>query len=611
VFVFNKVERLFFGDFRFDEGLIFDRGGRVVDPEARTIRGTFVLAPPLTAFNPHAVAPEVKARRVYFIVTEGGNTFLRVYDYKTFLKLGELRLPGVTEAVTSLIRWGTNGLAFRTGTRVYLLQNALIGVADPDFTPSSVPPSPTTSAVINVASNNGDRSGVSLSITGAVNTVGTTDSSGNFTVSGLPPCSSITVTPSKPNYVFSPANQTLTNPGLNAGVSFTATLNSIGFQSSSSNAFEINGRIVIGVNRPVTGAPATALFETTSGSASDRSDFNQTFGEVSFAANETFKTITVLLTDDGFVEGTEQFTVKLKDAVGAELFPSTSTITISIIDNDSQPNAPNPLSSSQFFVRQHYQDFLNRFAAADPAGLAFWTNEITSCGSEPDPVKRGECFAVKHINVSAAFFLSIEFQQTGYLVHRFYVSSYPASASRPLGLPRLSEFLTDTQTIGRGVIVGAAGWEQVLEQNKQAFAIAWVNRSEFLIQHPLTQTADQYVDSLFQTSGVSPTSIERTAAITAFGNGGTSGRAAALRSIAESQSVFDRHYNSAFVLMQYFGYLRRNPDDAPDGNFDGYQFWLNKLNQFGNFVDAEMVKAFLLSTEYQQRFGSSNFDIRQ
>jgi hypothetical protein len=64
--------------------------------------------------------------------------------------------------------------------------------------------------------------------------------------------------------------------------------------------------------------------------------------------------------------------------------------------------------------------------------------------------------------------------------------------------------------------------------------------------------------------------------------------------------------------MQYFGYLRRNPDDAPDGNFDGYQFWLDKLNQFdGDFVKAEMVKAFLLAAEYQQRFGPVNFILEQ
>jgi len=56
--------------------------------------------------------------------------------------------------------------------------------------------------------------------------------------------------------------------------------------------------------------------------------------------------------------------------------------------------------------------------------------------------------------------------------------------------------------------------------------------------------------------------------------------------------------------MEYFGYLRRNPNDPPDNNFNGYDFWLNKLNQFnGDFLRAEMVKAFISSAEYRQRFG--------
>jgi hypothetical protein len=61
----------------------------------------------------------------------------------------------------------------------------------------------------------------------------------------------------------------------------------------------------------------------------------------------------------------------------------------------------------------------------------------------------------------------------------------------------------------------------------------------------------------------------------------------------------------AFVLMQYFGYLRRNPDDPPDSDFAGYDFWLAKLNSFGgDFRRAEMVKAFISSTEYRRRFGT-------
>nr|MBA2528101.1 hypothetical protein [Pyrinomonadaceae bacterium] len=72
----------------------------------------------------------------------------------------------------------------------------------------------------------------------------------------------------------------------------------------------------------------------------------------------------------------------------------------------------------------------------------------------------------------------------------------------------------------------------------------------------------------------------------------------------EDTDLARNEFNKAFVLMQYFGYLRRNPNDLPDSNFNGYDFWLGKLNQFnGNFVDAEMVKSFLTSGEYKQRFG--------
>ena len=87
-------------------------------------------------------------------------------------------------------------------------------------------------------------------------------------------------------------------------------------------------------------------------------------------------------------------------------------------------------------------------------------------------------------------------------------------------------------------------------------------------------------------------------------NNGTETRAGVLRKVCESGPVIQNETNRAFVLMQYFGYLRRNPDDAPDGNMDGYDFWLQKLSQFGgDFQQAEMVKAFLVSMEYRSRFG--------
>ncbi len=261
----------------------------------------------------------------------------------------------------------------------------------------------------------------------------------------------------------------------------------------------------------------------------------------------------------------------------------------------------NAIDDTQFFVRQHYLDFLNR--QPDPDGLAFWTNEITLCGADQ------QCIEAKRINVSAAFFLSIEFQQTGYLVYRFYKASYGNLPGAPVPL-RFSEFLPDTQKIGQGVIVNQPGWETVLETNIQAFAAEFVQRSRFTSAYATSLTPDQFVDQLFMNAGVTPSATDRTAAINEFGSATTTAdvaaRARALRRVAENSTLAQQEFNRAFVLMQYFGYLRRNPNDAPEPglNFDGYNFWLTKLNQFnGNFVQADMVKAFLVSTEYRQRFG--------
>ncbi|HTD85463.1 MAG TPA: hypothetical protein VK850_02710, partial [Candidatus Binatia bacterium] len=130
---------------------------------------------------------------------------------------------------------------------------------------------------------------------------------------------------------------------------------------------------------------------------------------------------------------------------------------------------------------------------------------------------------------------------------------------------------------------------------------------EFVAHFPSNMSAAQFVDALFANAGVTPTATERNNAITAFGSGNTAGRAAAVRQVAENPTLTNNEKNRAFVLTQYFGYLRRNPDDAPELNlnFDGFNFWLGKLNQFnGDFVGAEMVKAFITSSEYRSRFGA-------
>ena len=338
------------------------------------------------------------------------------------------------------------------------------------------------------------------------------------------------------------------------------------------------------------------------GSASAPCDYKSTQGSLHFAAGQTLATITIPIIDDSYAEGpSESFIVGLSNASGSGVvLSSPSTVIVTINDNDAI-NGPNPVDNTNFFVRQHYLDFLNR--EPDPPGFGFWTNQITSCGAD------AQCIEVKRINVSAAFFLSIEFQETGYLVYRMYKASYGNLPGTPVPLT-LNEFLPDTQQVAKDVVVGQTGWEQQLENNKVAYALAFVSRARFATAYPTTLTPAQFVDMLYLNTGVTPSAAERTSVINEFGGAGNTvdlaARGRALRRVAENSTFTQQETNRAFVLMQYFGYLRRNPNDAPEQNlnFDGYNFWLAKLNQFnGNFVNAEMVKAFLVSGEYRQRFG--------
>ncbi|HEX7720581.1 MAG TPA: hypothetical protein VF397_00390, partial [Pyrinomonadaceae bacterium] len=164
-----------------------------------------------------------------------------------------------------------------------------------------------------------------------------------------------------------------------------------------------------------------------------------------------------------------------------------------------------------------------------------------------------------------------------------------------------------SRSISNGVVLGAAGWQQALENNKQAYALAFVGRPEFQTAFPGTMTAAQFVDKLDANAGLVLSSTDRTTLIAMLDvPSDAAKRAAVVRAFAENSNLQQREFNKAFVLMQYFGYLRRNPNDAPElnRNFDGFNFWLAKLNQFsGDFVAAEMVKAFTTSSEYRSRFG--------
>jgi CSLREA domain-containing protein len=336
--------------------------------------------------------------------------------------------------------------------------------------------------------------------------------------------------------------------------------------------------------------------------ASQRCDFTAAAGTLNFAAGETTKTIVLLINQDSFVEGPEHFTLTLSNPTSFAVLTSPSEATITITDDATEPPT-NPIDTADAFVRQHYHDFLNR--EGDPAGLAFWTNQITEC-QQPGATCNAE---VRRINVSAAFFLSIEFQETGYFVYRMYKASFGNFPTTPVPI-RLNDFIRDAPQVGRGVIIGEPGAEQLLENNKAAFALDFVSRAQFVAAYPTTLTPAQFVDALFTKAEVTPSTADRDAAINEFGGAGdtvdTAARARALRRVTDNSLLKQQEFNRAFVLMEYFGYLRRNPDETPEPgqNFDGYNFWLNKLNQFnGNFINAEMVKAFIVSGEYRQRFG--------
>jgi len=266
------------------------------------------------------------------------------------------------------------------------------------------------------------------------------------------------------------------------------------------------------------------------------------------------------------------------------------------------------IDDADFFTQEQYVDFLSRMP--DASGFGFWLNQITSCGND------AACVAVSRVNTSGAFFLSIEFQQTGYLVERMYKSAYgdvnqtsTFGGSHSIAVPviRFTEFVPDVKQIGNGVIVNQGNWQAQLEANKVSFSQAFVQRSRFTTAYPTSTTPTSLVTSLANFAGVPANDPDRTKAINEFGaasdTSDVAARGRALRDIAENATLQQNETNKAFVLMQYFGYLRRDPNGGQDTDYTGYDFWLTKLNQFnGNFINAEMVKAFIAADEYRNRF---------
>jgi hypothetical protein len=338
--------------------------------------------------------------------------------------------------------------------------------------------------------------------------------------------------------------------------------------------------------------------------ADGRSDYNAASGTLHFAAGETFKPLRILINEDSYPEKGdghegEAFTVKLSGVPrdpNRSVFdftldgPSTATVLI-VDDEDGEAGRGNPVEDPYTFVCQQYHDFLGR--DPDDQGFQFWTNNITRCGDDL------RCVEAMRVETSAAFFLSIEFQETGFFVDRTYQAAYGRT---PVPLT-LEEFVRDVRRLNEGVVIGRPGALERLEANKLAFVADFINRREFLERYPFIRPdeAVNFVDSLDANGGGVLSPAERDALIREYTGGG--GRKLILRRVVEDEDLKRLAFNRAFVLSQYFGYLRRNPNEAPDTGFEGYDYWLAKLEQFGDFRRAELVKAFISSDEYRRRFG--------
>jgi hypothetical protein len=393
------------------------------------------------------------------------------------------------------------------------------------------------------------------------------------------------------------ASITVFNPtpggGISSSVAFTISVPPpvLHFSAQSFNASEGVGSAEITVTRsgdtsgaasvdysisdPVGYAPCLV----SNGAAAQNCDYTIIAGTLHFASGESSKSFSIPLIDDVNDELDETLNFKLTNAAGASL-GSISTASLMIVDNDSSAPSTNPIDEAQYFVRQHYLDFLNR--EPDAGGLGFWSSRITGCNNEfQDQEARDACIRNRRIEVSGAFFIELEFQKTGSVVYRMHKAAYGER-------PSYTQFMPD-----RSLLVAGS---QLLATT-QSFANRFVLRPEFKAAYPDTMSNSEFVQKLFDSAELMNNPAQRQQYLDAL-NTGSKSRAEVLLDLIEIDEFKTREYNASFVLMQYFGYLRRDPDQG------GYDFWLNVLNNQEPNNYQGMICSFLTSREYQVRFSS-------
>jgi Tol biopolymer transport system component len=354
----------------------------------------------------------------------------------------------------------------------------------------------------------------------------------------------------------------------------------IGSFQLNAAAFTVGeGTPTLSINVTRTGGTGAASVEisTVPGTASDRNDFSAVSRRLYFAAGEASKTVRLSGIEDFRVEGDETLTVTLSDPFNSTIgTPSSAVVTIT--DNDQATSAANPIDDPEFFVRQHYLDFLGR--EPEPSGFNAWVNVLENCPDQFNNDPNSASVLCDRVTVSSSFFRSREFEQRG----AFVVRSYIAAFNR---LPTFREFLRDLMSLG-----GDTDAEALAARAR--FPDDFVQRPEFgAIYDALSNAA--YVDRLIVNTGATIPAATRNQFVADL-DAGTKTRAQVFREIVESQPFIAAAFNRVFVLMQYFGYLRRDPEST------GFNAWLAYLNANPNDFRT-MVFGFVNSQEYRNRFG--------
>jgi len=113
------------GAARFDRGLLFGVGGGALDPETLSMRGAFPMGDRVFQVS---MIPDTVSSRVYFLVNRGIWKLI-AYDRNTFAPLGMADIPALAHDAYAfdLVRWGSNGVAFRTlDGRILLVTDNMI-----------------------------------------------------------------------------------------------------------------------------------------------------------------------------------------------------------------------------------------------------------------------------------------------------------------------------------------------------------------------------------------------------------------------------------------------------------------------------------------------------